>query len=98
MPIDAEEVRRIADLARLELPEDEIARLAGDLERIVAHIDGLRGVEIAPGAEALAYFETDVHREDRPGPCLSREEGLANAPETDGAYFLVPRIVDRDEG
>lgn len=97
MPIDAEEVRRIADLARLELPDDEAAQLAGDLERIVAHIDGLRRVEIAPEAEALTYFDTDVHREDRPGPCLAREEALASAPETDGLYFLVPRIVDRDE-
>ena len=97
MPIDAEEVRRVADLARLELPPSEAERLAADLERIVGHIDGLRKIEVAPEAESLTYFDSDVHREDRAGACLAREDALANAPESDGVYFLVPKIVDRDE-
>ena len=97
MPIDPEEVRRIARLARLRIEADEADALARDLERIVAHIDGLAEVELAEDAASLTYFECDVTRDDRPGPCLDHGDALRNAPDHDGTYFLVPKIVDKDE-
>ncbi|MGH7161883.1 MAG: Asp-tRNA(Asn)/Glu-tRNA(Gln) amidotransferase subunit GatC, partial [Planctomycetota bacterium] len=91
MPIDAAELLRIAALSRLDVDADEAARLARDLERIVGHIDVLKEVALPADAESLTYFDRDVHREDRTGECLPREEALRNAPESDGEFFLVPR-------
>jgi len=96
MAIDPAEVLRIAKLARLEIEPAETRQLARDLERIVDFIDGLSDVALPPDAESFTYFDTDVHREDRSGECLERDDALANAPETDGVYFLVPKIVDKD--
>lgn len=95
MPIRRSEVLRIAKLARLRIDEEEAGILACDLERIVAYIDSLEEVELPADAEALTYFDSDVHREDRAVEGLGREEALQNAPETDGTFFLVPRIVEK---
>ncbi|MHC4224176.1 MAG: Asp-tRNA(Asn)/Glu-tRNA(Gln) amidotransferase subunit GatC [Planctomycetota bacterium] len=97
MPIDADEVRRLAKLARLELDEAEVGRLQKDLQRIVELVDAIREVPLAPDADSLTYFDSDVHREDRSGECLPQEDALFNAPETDGQFFLVPRILDPEE-
>jgi len=97
MPIDADEVRRLAKLARLELDEAEVDRLQRDLERIVELVDVIRKVPLPPDAESLTYFDSDVHREDRSGECLPQDDALFNAPETDGRFFLVPRILDPEE-
>ena len=94
MPIDGDEVRRVARLARLEIDDAEVARLVRDLRGIVDLVDTLKSVDL-PDDDANAYFDTDVHREDRTGPCLDRDEALLNAPETDGEFFFVPRIVDK---
>ena len=97
MVIDPREVRHIADLARVELDDDEVARMGVDLGRVVDYIDQLKKAELPSDAESLTYFDADVHRKDRPGECLERDDALRNAPEEDGTYFLVPKIVDRDE-
>ncbi|MCZ6788053.1 MAG: Asp-tRNA(Asn)/Glu-tRNA(Gln) amidotransferase subunit GatC [Planctomycetota bacterium] len=97
MAIDPEEVRHIAELSRVDLDDDEVARLGGDLERIVDYIDQIKTVELPPDAESLTYFDADVHRKDRPCECLERDDALRNAPEEDGTYFLVPKVVERDE-
>ena len=97
MTIDTAEVLRIARLARLQIDEAEAAALAGDLGRIVDYIDQLKEVVLPDDAESLTYFDTDVHREDRSGESLDREEALRNAPESDGEAFLVPPIVDQGE-
>ena len=97
MAIDPAEVLRIARLARLKVEPDEATRLAKDLDRIVAHIDSLKAVRLPEGAEALTYFGKDVLRADEPRGCLAKEDGLRNAPIQDGDFFLVPKIVDKEE-
>jgi aspartyl-tRNA(Asn)/glutamyl-tRNA(Gln) amidotransferase subunit C len=97
MPIDPREVRRLARLARVRLETDEADALARDLERIVAYVDSLADVELPEDAEPLPCFDTGVTRDDRPGPCLDRDDALRNAPDHDGAFFLVPKVVDKDE-
>lgn len=97
MPIDSGEVLRIAKLARLSIEGEEAEALAHDLERIVAYIDQLKEVELPDDAESLTYFDSDVHREDRSGECLAREDAVRNAPETDGERFVVPQIVDKED-
>jgi aspartyl-tRNA(Asn)/glutamyl-tRNA(Gln) amidotransferase subunit C len=96
MPIDPEEVRRLARLARLRIETDEAEALARDLERIVAYVDSLADVALPEDAEALTYFDSDVTRDDHAGPCLDRDEALQNAPDHDDTFFLVPKIVEKD--
>ncbi len=97
MAIDPKEVRHIADLSRIDLDDDEVTRLGGDLERVVDYIDQLKKAELPADAESLTYFDADVHRKDRSGECLDSDDALRNAPEQDGMYFLVPKVVERDE-
>ena len=54
-------------------------------------------IEPPDDAEALTYFDTDVTRDDRAGPGLDHDEALRNAPDHDGTFFLVPKIVEKDE-
>ena len=96
--IDPLEVRRIAKLARLEIDESEAEGLARDLERIVGYVDQLREVDLPADAESLTYFGCDVLREDRVASGLCHDDALRNAPCDDGEFFLVPKILDKEEG
>lgn len=96
MAIDRDEVLRIAALARLEIDAAEADRLARDLDRIVAHVARLAEVDLPADGDEETYFDTDVHRPDRAAASLDRDDALRNAPETDGEFFLVPRVVDKE--
>jgi aspartyl-tRNA(Asn)/glutamyl-tRNA(Gln) amidotransferase subunit C len=93
-------VKRLADLASLELQEPEVGRIAADLERILGHVACLQEAELeaieaagpsggiagSPGLAAL--------RPDEPAPSLPREVALAQAPRANEEGFVVPRFVD----
>ncbi|HMC93579.1 MAG TPA: Asp-tRNA(Asn)/Glu-tRNA(Gln) amidotransferase subunit GatC [Polyangia bacterium] len=92
--IGPEEVRELATLARLQLSEDEVVRMTGDLAAILDYVDALRALDTAdvePMTHAVP-FDCPL-RADRVGPSLSLEEALANAPRREGSFFEVPRIV-----
>ena len=91
MEIDIQEV---ALLARLELTDEERSRLGAQLQSILAHVDqlGELATDDVPATRHPVPLEIP-YRDDQVGDHLQREEGLANAPETDGASFVVPRIV-----
>ncbi len=99
MKITEQEVRRVAELANLALREDEIARMARDLDGILSHIDKLGELDtsgVAPMAQVLFDAEeTATLRDDREKPCLSTAEAVANAPVTSGGYYKVPRVIER---
>ncbi|NEU56944.1 Asp-tRNA(Asn)/Glu-tRNA(Gln) amidotransferase subunit GatC [Halorussus sp. MSC15.2] len=83
-----EEVRRIADLARVGLDDDEVERFTHQFADILDYFETLDEV---PEVER----ETDlvnVMREDEVRECLSQEEALANAPETEDGYFKGPNV------
>ena len=95
MAIDREEVRRIAELARLEIPEEGIERLAGQLSQVLdfaatLHQLDLEGLEPTVFAPADAPLRDDVADSRRLGP----ERALAAAPEKEDGFFLVPPIVE----
>ena len=91
MPISREDVLHVAELARLELTEDEVERLETQLGAIleavgkVAELD-LSGVE--PTSHPLAVV--NAWREDEPRPSLAPDDALANAPEPHDGLFRVP--------
>ena len=99
MKITEQEVRRVADLANLALREDEVARMAQDLDGILTHIDKLNELDttdVEPMAQVLFDAEeTATLREDRERPSLSNTDAVGNAPITSGGYYKVPRVIER---
>ena len=99
MKITEQEVRRVANLANLALREDEVARMAHDLDEILSHIDKLNELDTAsvePMAQVLFdAAETATLREDRERPSLTNAETVANASVTSGGYYKVPRVIER---
>jgi aspartyl-tRNA(Asn)/glutamyl-tRNA(Gln) amidotransferase subunit C len=92
--IDPKEVREIAQLARLRLSEDEIARMARELDAILTHIEELRQLDtgsVEPMTHAVP-FDCPM-RDDRVGAMLEPDQALRNAPRRDGPFFEVPRVV-----
>jgi aspartyl-tRNA(Asn)/glutamyl-tRNA(Gln) amidotransferase subunit C len=91
MAIDREQLLHVAHLARLELRDDEIDRLEGQLNDIleaVSKVSELDLTDVPPTAHP--HDVVNVWAEDEPRPCLSAEEALANAPEREGNFFKVP--------
>lgn len=98
MSLTPDEVRKVAKLARLELPEGELAGVADRLNRILGYIDQLQQVDTT-GVEPLAHPlpVQNMFRDDEPTVSLTPDEALANAPKRAGNYFGVPAVFDTDE-
>ena len=97
--IDEAQVRRVALLGRLELSDEEVTQFSGQLSAIVEYIEKLNELD-TDGVEPLAHCLPvhNVLREDVPKPSLSNDAALANAPEREGEYFKVPKILDDNSG
>jgi aspartyl-tRNA(Asn)/glutamyl-tRNA(Gln) amidotransferase subunit C len=92
--ISADDVRKVAQLARLELPEATIATFTGQLERIleyVAHLEQVDTEGVPPTTRAVEVV--NVTREDAVVPTPVREELLNLAPEREGDFLRVPKIL-----
>ncbi len=94
MPLSKAQVEHIARLARLNLTPEEIERYTTELTVILDHIDQLKSVN-TEGVEPQNQFITaqNVFREDVAEPSLPRDKALANAPQQDGEFFLVPKVI-----
>ena len=91
MAINREEVLHVARLARLELTDDEIERLTGELSAIleaVSKVSELDLSDVPPTSHPLEL--SNVWAEDEPRPSLGLDETFANAPEREGDLFKVP--------
>ena len=91
--ISEEQVRHIADLARLGLADDEIEKMGGQLDAILDSIGKIQELDLAdvpPTANPLDL--SNVLRSDEPRPELSQEQALSQAPERVDDLFAVPRI------
>jgi aspartyl-tRNA(Asn)/glutamyl-tRNA(Gln) amidotransferase subunit C len=94
MAISRDDVLYIAKLARLSLTDEEIDLYTGQLGEILNYVQKLGELDIddvEPMKHVLGLV--NVLREDQNLPSLSREEILKNAPEHDGMYFNVPRVL-----
>jgi aspartyl-tRNA(Asn)/glutamyl-tRNA(Gln) amidotransferase subunit C len=95
--ITKQDVEYVAALAQLSPDAGTKERLVKEMGEILAYMDKLNELDtdgIEPTMHAIPM--TNVFREDAAAPALEREEALANAPKSDGEYFLVPRILDVD--
>ena len=98
MSIPPDQVKHVAKLARLALSEGELARFGGQLSSILDYVAVLGKVDVT-GVEPLAHALPvhNVLREDVVTPSLPIEKTLQNAPETDGPFFKVPKVIGGDE-
>ena len=95
MKLDLEQVRHVARLARLALSDDDAQRLQGELSAILDAVEALQQVDttnvppttsVSLGAGAL--------REDAVTGHLGSEKTLANAPQTAGTSFAIPKVLE----
>jgi aspartyl-tRNA(Asn)/glutamyl-tRNA(Gln) amidotransferase subunit C len=89
--LDRDQVLHVARLARLELTDDEVRRMAAELSHVLDHIEKIRELElddVPPTAHVVDVV--NALRPDLPGPCLPAEVALAHAPEPLHGGFGVP--------
>jgi aspartyl-tRNA(Asn)/glutamyl-tRNA(Gln) amidotransferase subunit C len=96
--ISRAEVRHLADLARIDLSDDELDHLAPQLAVIldsVASITGVAAEDVPPTSHPVPL--TNVFRDDEVEPCLTAEQALAGAPAQEQQRFAVPRILGEEQ-
>ena len=94
MTVSDADVRKIAKLARLRLTDDEVRLYGGQMTKIldaVAELSALDTRDVPPTTSVLGA--ADVMRADEPRPFEGCERILANAPERDGPYFKVRKVI-----
>ncbi|MDB4680150.1 MAG: Asp-tRNA(Asn)/Glu-tRNA(Gln) amidotransferase subunit GatC [Planctomycetaceae bacterium] len=93
--LSEDDIRKVAELARLNLSEQEVSELRPQLSKLIDYVAVLEEVD-TDGVEPMVHAieQTNVFREDIRCAPLPREDALANAPKTDGKYFLVPQIIE----
>ena len=102
--VTLEDVRRVAELANLELTAEEEPRMQRDLNAILRHIDQLNKLDTS-GIPAMAQVGEMLDgtlldrgeglRRDEVRPSLDRAEVMSAAPDTDGRFFKVPKVIER---
>ncbi|MHC1745624.1 MAG: Asp-tRNA(Asn)/Glu-tRNA(Gln) amidotransferase subunit GatC [Negativicutes bacterium] len=95
MKITRKNVEDVALLSRLEIPEEQIETMTGQLNAILEYVDVLNQLDttaVEPTAHVLPL--KNVMRADVVVPSLPREAALANAPEQENGYFKVPKVTE----
>ncbi len=93
--IDKSQVKKVAKLARLELSEAEIEEFAGQLNAIIDYVERMNKLN-TEGVEPMAHClpVSNVFRDDVIKESLGTEKTLAMAPQSDGPFFKVPKILE----
>ena len=99
MKVSGKDVAYVAELAHLELTAEESARMERDLNNILDYIDTLSELDtsgVEPMAQvAVAQEVNSALRDDQLRPSLPHDVAMQNAPQTDGTYFKVPKVIER---
>jgi len=94
VPISRNDILKIASLARLELTPEELERFHHDLERIISYVEQIQKIDTDGIVSGEQFLKTEnVFREDIVKPSLPREKALSNAPDSDGEFIRVPRVL-----
>ena len=94
MAITLRDVEYVANLAKLQLAEEEKVAFQRELDKIVEHMDQLNEVdtENVPVTSHVIPAQ-NVLRKDRVSPSLSADQALANAPKSEDGFFRVPKVI-----
>jgi aspartyl-tRNA(Asn)/glutamyl-tRNA(Gln) amidotransferase subunit C len=109
MKVNEKDVLYVAELANLELTEAEVPRMVKDLNATLDYIDRLNELDtsnVEPMAQTSDRYGIDesktgtarfayAMREDETRPSLDRETVMKIAPDSDGAFFRVPKVIER---
>lgn len=88
------DVRYVAKLARLALTDQEVEKFGAQLGDLLEHVDALGKLDVSKVAATAQVVESrNVEREDVVAACLPREVVLEQAPQRQGGFFRVPRII-----
>jgi aspartyl-tRNA(Asn)/glutamyl-tRNA(Gln) amidotransferase subunit C len=102
--VTLDQVRHVAGLANLELTTEELPRMARDLNAILGHIAQLSELDttkvepMAQVGQALGIppaLSGETLRPDTIRPSVDRSAVMSQAPETDGRFFKVPKVIER---
>jgi aspartyl-tRNA(Asn)/glutamyl-tRNA(Gln) amidotransferase subunit C len=98
MAITAEDIRKIAALAHLEITDEEVALYTPQMASIVEYVEQLNELDTAliepmTGGLAVEGETTDASREDAPRPSLGQQKALAEAPDAHSGHFRVPKVL-----
>ena len=91
-------VDNLAKLSRLQFNDQEKEIIKKDLQRMIEFVDKLKELDTT-GVEPLMHMSDSVNvlREDKVQGSISREEALKNAPDSDGVFIKVPKVIERSE-
>lgn len=94
MKLSPEEVKKIAELARLEMGPSEVEKYSAQLSNILSFVEKLNGLDVSgiePTAHAISV--PTPMRADEPSEFKNQEEVLSQAPEREGRFFKVPKVL-----
>jgi aspartyl-tRNA(Asn)/glutamyl-tRNA(Gln) amidotransferase subunit C len=84
----------LANLARLQMSDEQKDKLGADLNKILSYVDQLNEVDVTGVEPLVSMIEKDtVLRDDEPTPSLPQAVALKNAPEKNSDYFKVPKVL-----
>ena len=93
-PLSERDVRHIAKLARLHLTDEQVERYRTQLSAVLEHVQKLAELELE-GVEPLSHPIDLTNRlaDDSPEPSLRAEVAMENAPQVEGSYIAVPKVL-----
>ncbi|KJS25844.1 MAG: glutamyl-tRNA amidotransferase [Hyphomonadaceae bacterium BRH_c29] len=95
MSVSKDDVRKVARLSRIAVPEERLDELAGELNGILGWIDQLNEVDVSGVEPMTSVVETKLPmREDVVTDGNIQDQVLANAPRTEDGFFVVPKSVE----
>ncbi len=100
MALSEKDVLYVADLAHLELTEQEVKKFVPQLDAVLEYVQKLNQLETS-GIEPMAQVtypagENPALRDDQAKRTFTQEEALSNAPEQGGGCFKVPQVIERE--
>ena len=95
MKVSQEDVKKIAHLARLEMPESKIEEMQDSINKVLVWMEALNSVDTS-SVEPLVHMTSALNRfrEDEGKMNLDRAKALALGPDTNEAYFKVPQVIE----
>lgn len=98
MSVTKNEVKKIAELARLEFNENELENYTHEMNKILEYVEKLNEIDTS-NIEPLSHpvENTNVFREDKNKESVNREEALKNAPDSNSEYFKVPKVISQNK-
>lgn len=96
MIIDKQTITKVANLARIEIQENDVEELITDMNKILTFMEKLNELDTT-GVEPLVYMNSDenIWREDVIDQKISVQDGLKNSAVHDDRFFFVPKIIEK---